>query len=118
MQSVTLGEVSGVLVFIAGILSAGGIIVGFMSKRFGKLMRESLEPTERKIEDVAKRVESVDMANCKNYLVSTISDVQNGVKLDSVARERFYENYDHYIEMGGNSYVKRAVEKLRKEGKL
>lgn len=101
MQAITLGEVSGVLVFIAGILSAGGIIVGFMSKRFGKLMRENLEPTERKIEDVAKRIESVDMANCKNYLVSTISDVQNGTTLDSVARERFYENYDTISKWAG-----------------
>lgn len=118
MEGVTLGDVSGVLSFVAGILASGGAIGLFVSKKVGKLMTESLKPTNDKIDELGKSVERVDMANCKNYLVSTISDVKNGVKLDDVAKERFYENYDHYVAMGGNSYVKKAVEELTEKGKL
>lgn len=118
MEQITLGDISNVLVFIASLLTAGSVIVGFTLKRVKVIMNNALEPTNKKIDNLSTHIEAVDMANCKNYLVSTISDVQNGVALDSVARERFYENYDHYIAMGGNSYVKSAVEKLKKEGKL
>lgn len=118
MQSVTLGEISNVLVFVAGILGAGGTIAVFFSKHFGKMMEQQLKPTNDKIDKLAESVEDVDMSNCKNYLVQALSDLESGATLDKVALERFWENYDHYTKLGGNSYIHTAVEKLKKEGKI
>ena len=42
MESITLGDISNVLVFIAGILASGGSIAVFFSKRFGKMMAEMM----------------------------------------------------------------------------
>lgn len=118
MEAITLGEISNVLVFIAGILGAGGSIALFFGKRFGKVMAEQLKPTNDKIDSLQASISEVDMANCKNYLVQTISTLEAGRTVDKVALERFWENYDHYTEMGGNSYIHTAVERLKKEGKL
>lgn len=118
MENITLGEISNVLVFIAGILASGGSIAVFFSKRFGKIMADQLKPTNDKIDTLQSSISEVDMSNCKNYLVQIISILEAGGTVDKVALERFWENYDHYTEMGGNSYIHTAVERLKKEGKL
>lgn len=118
MENITLGEISNVLVFIAGILASGGSIAVFFSKRFGKIISDQLKPTNDKIDTLQSSISEVDMSNCKNYLVQIISILEAGGTVDKVALERFWENYDHYIELGGNSYIHTAVERLKKEGKL
>ena len=118
MENITLGDISNVLVFIAGILGAGGSITLFFSKRFGKIISDQLKPTNDKIDTLQRSISEVDMSNCKNYLVQIISILEAGGTVDKVALERFWENYDHYIELGGNSYIHTAVERLKKEGKL
>lgn len=119
MEGITLGEISNVLVFIAGILTAGGTIAGFMSKRFGKMMKEELKPLNDKIDDLAGQVNQVDVDNTKNYLQQTISAIKDGAVLDTAAKERFYENYDHYTnDLNLNSWVHSEVEELKKAGKL
>lgn len=119
MQSITIGEISNVLIFIAGILTAGGTIAGFMSKRFGRMMKDELKPLNDKVDHVAKQVRQVDIDNTKNYLQQAISAIDAGEKLDGAARERFYENYDHYTnDLNLNSWVHKEVSRLEKEGKL
>ncbi len=119
MEGITLGEISNVLVFIAGILTAGGTIAGFMSKRFGKMMKEELKPLNDKIDDLAEQVNQVDVDNTKNYLQQTISAIKDGAVLDTAAKERFYENYDHYTnDLNLNSWVHSEVDELKKAGKL
>ena len=119
VQAITLGDISNVLIFIAGILTSGGAIAGFMSKRFGKVMKEELKPLNDKIDDLSVQVNQVDIDNTKNYLQQSISAIDAGEKLDKAARERFYENYDHYTnDLNLNSWVHKEVERLEKEGKL
>ena len=119
MEGITLGEISNVLVFIAGILTAGGTIAGFMSKRFGKMMKEELKPLNDKMDDLAEQVNQVDVDNTKNYLQQTISAIKDGAVLDTAAKERFYENYDHYTnDLNLNSWVHSEVDQLKKAGKL
>jgi uncharacterized protein YjbJ (UPF0337 family) len=118
-MDITLGDVSNVLVFIAGVLTSGGTIAGFMSKRFGKIMDEKLRPLNTKMDELTGKVNQVDVDNTKNYLQQTISAIDHGEKLDRAARERFYENYDHYTnDLNLNSWVHKEVERLEKEGKL
>lgn len=122
MESITLGDISGALVFIAGLLTSGGLIARYCVKSIGKVVKEETKPINDSIKNLQVHLDDVDMANCKNYLVNFLSKVQcKGdfcQKITSEERERFWENYDHYIAMGGNSYVKNSVEKLKKEGKL
>lgn len=68
--------------------------------------------------DLIKEIDKVQADNCKNYLVQVISKIQNGMPLSAVEKERYFENYDTYIKLGGNSYIHSETEKLKKEGLL
>ena len=35
-----------------------------------------------------------------------------------IETERFYDSYQKYTELGGNSYIKGKVDRLKNEGKL
>lgn len=118
MEGLTLGEINGAITFIAGLLGSVGVIALYVNKHLGKIIQENLEPTNRKIDKLTEQVEDVDMANCKNFLVQVISDLEAGRSVDKVVQERFYEEYDHYTKLGGNSYIHTAIEKLKKKGKI
>ena len=70
-----------------------------------------------KKEDLEKEINKVQLDNCKNYLVQLISASERR-ELSLAEKERFYENYDNYIRLGGNSYIHSEVERLKKEGKI
>ena len=71
-----------------------------------------------KKKDLDEKIDEVQMDNCKNYLVQAIAKVEAGGKLSPVEMERYYENYDTYTKLGGNSYIHSETEKLEKEGLL
>lgn len=71
-----------------------------------------------KKEDLEKSINQVQLDNCKNYLVQAIAKIEAGGKLSPVEIERYFENYDRYILLGGNSYIHSETERLKKEGKL
>ncbi len=118
MESITLGDFGTGLALIAGIIASCGAIYGLLAKFLKKNITESLKPLNEKVDLLTDSVNSVSMENCKNFLVSRISEMESGKKLDKVVEERFWENYDHYTKLGGNSYIHTAVENLKKEGKL
>ena len=68
--------------------------------------------------DTIKRIDNVQLLSDKNFLVRFLADIEQDNKVDEVEKERFYEVYKDYRELGGNSYIAHKVEKLQKEGKL
>jgi hypothetical protein len=70
-----------------------------------------------KKEDLEKEINKVQLDNCKNYLVQQIS-ASDRRELSQAEKERYWENYDNYIKLGGNSYIHSETERLKKEGKI
>lgn len=118
MEQITLGQIGLAVTFIVGLL--GGI--GYLKTHLQDWIRESLKDDFRAMEDkicaVQNRLDDVDMGAVKNYLVSTLAIVEKGGWLDEIEKERFYEQYEHYSKIGGNSYIQRKVEELKKDGKI
>ena len=94
-----------------------------------KILNKTLKPFKDKMEDMEKarleehadtikRIDNVQLLSDKNFLVSFLARVENGLIIDEVEKERFYEVYKDYRELGGNSYIAHKVEKLQKEGKI
>lgn len=55
---------------------------------------------------VLDKIDTLDVNQCRNYLVDFIADVENGVKKNEVQIQRAYEYYDHYVnDLKGNSYI-------------
>lgn len=118
MENITLGQISIAIAFIVTFI--GG--VKYILNDMNKVVEKALKPTNGKIDGLEKtlkdEISKSDMNATKNFLVARISDLKAGVKLDDITLERFWEQYEHYINLGGNSYIKNEVEKLKKEGVL
>ena len=67
--------------------------------------------------DLINAIDKVQLDNCKNYLVQQISAADRR-DLSPAEKERYWENYDTYIKLGGNSYIHSETERLKNEGKL
>lgn len=113
MENITIGDINAFLVYLIGL---GGVIFTVYNT-----VKKGIDKGFKPIND---KIDKVDMNATKNFLVARISEIKSGSELDDISKERFIEQYDHYIKpkseggLGGNSYIKLEVDKLKAEGKL
>ncbi len=107
MENITLGQIEVALAFIVALIGA----IEFISLRFNKKIAKILEP-------INKKIDNLELITDKNFLVRFLSDVEQEQIIDEIEWERFYETYQRYHDLGGNSYIDHKVEKLKKEGKI
>lgn len=118
MENITLGQVAVVVASLAAFITGLGVLYGKLKKWLKAVFKEELEPISKSIEKVEKRLDDVDLESTKNYLVTYLSNVEKGNAVDEIEQERFWEMYNHYSKVGGNSYIKHKVEKLEAAKKL
>ena len=111
MENITLEFVGEFIAFLVALVGGLGYLNRTLKKWIGAMMNE-------KFDRVDKRLDRVDMESCKNFLVRCLSDIERGEPMAETEAERFWEQYEHYSQSGGNSYIKQKIEKLQKEGKL
>lgn len=125
LENVTLGEimvcVTVILGVIAGVNKVKKAFKDFKTTINGWVVEE-LKPQfvtiNERLDGLEKRNERQDMENVKNYLVLFMADIERNEKPDEVEMLRFEEQYDYYINKGGNTYIKKKYHKLKEEGKL
>lgn len=83
-----------------------------------KLLEDEFEALNKRIEGLEAQTKSIDMETTKNFLVRYLADVEKGSVMTEIESERFWEQYEHYLKMDGNSYIKEWVAKLQKKGWL
>lgn len=124
-----LEQIKDNLGLIASIITSSGVIASAFLWVGKKILDKTLKPFSDKMEDMEdarkeqhedtiKRINNVQLYSDKNFLVRFLADIEQGNEVDEVEKERFYEVYKDYKELGGNSYISHKVEKLQKEGKL
>ncbi len=107
MENITIGQITTIVVGIGALISG----VEFLLIRFNKLFDTKLKP-------INTRLNEIELSSDKNFIVRFLADIEQGNIVDEVEKQRFYEIYQRYKELGGNSYVSHKVDKLQKEGKL
>lgn len=113
--AIIAATVAGLVAFLKGIEYLGGKI----SRAAMKWFEHGLEPVNRKLDGLDRKLTDVDLSACKNFLVRFLSDVEQGNPIDEVEKERFYETYQHYTDdLHQNTYIHDKVESLKKQGKL
>lgn len=91
----------------------------FIEWFFDRKDRKEENPILKELAEIRKDIRLLDEATCKNFLVRCLADSEKGNKLSDVEVERFWEQYDHYInELHENTYIKEWTESLKKEGKI
>lgn len=118
MSQITLEQVALAVTFLVGLITGIGQLNKHLKAWIAQSLKNQLDNITVEIKTLHDRIDEVDMETCKNYLVTFLSDVEKGHLIDEIERERFWEQYQHYVKHGGNSYVKHKVEKLQSEGKL
>lgn len=93
------------------------IIVGF-STVYIKLKDVLIQTIKEQLKPVTDAIDKVDKETTKNFLVRCIADVERGEVMGETEKERFYEQYEHYLSQGGNTYIKSKVDKLIAEGRI
>lgn len=118
MEGITLGQISLAIGFIVAFVGGVKYILSDMKK----ITEKALKPTNDKIDAMEKRltkeIQKSDLNATKNFLVARLQDLKDGHGLDDISKERFFEQYEHYKSLGGNSYISNEVDRMRKEGKL
>lgn len=113
MDTITIGQAAGALALlvavVAGIQSLKKTIKGWLSAA----LKSEFEALEKSQKDILKRLDSVDLENCKNYLVTFLAEVGRGDPKDETEMQRFYEELEHYRKLGGNSYIQNKVDQLK-----
>lgn len=107
MENITIGQITTILIGIGALISG----IEFLLIRFNKIFDLKLKPINNRLNDI-------ELSSDKNFIVRFLADIEQGNEVDEVEKERFYEIYQRYKELGGNSYVSHKVDKLQKEGKL
>lgn len=110
MEHITLEFVGEFVAFLVALIGGLGYLSTTLKKWLTNLMKGEFD-------NLNKRLDQVDMEACKNFLVRVLADIEKG-SVNETEKERFYEQYEHYLNMGGNTYIKHKVEILQKEGKI
>lgn len=111
MESLTIGQIGGIITLLVGLISG----VGYLSQSTKKWIRTALKD---QMDGIEARLDKVDIESTKNYLVTFLSDLERGKNIDEIECERFHEQYEHYQSLGGNSYIKDKVDRLKNKGLL
>lgn len=118
MEQITLGEIGIAVAFLVALISGLGYLVTQIKKWITKLLEQQFQEIYDRIDSLQKQMEVVDMESTKNYLVGFLSDVEKGAMIDEIQKERFWEQFEHYSNSGGNSYIKNKVEQLQAKNYL
>lgn len=122
MQNITLGQIQTIFVFIATFITSGGIIIAFALKIGKKILDNSLEPFNKKIDEMDKQrkeqhnetlaiIDTLKIELNKNSL----NTMKNTICNDKIPLSERVSVGKEYIEKGGNGAVKIYVHKLEEE---
>ena len=125
MENLTIGQIGVAVAFLVGLITG----IGYLKKNLKDWINQALEDRfdeidrkiaklESKIDDLGDQIVVTDREATKSFLVRFLASVEHDNPIDEVERLRFAEQYEHYINAGGNSYIKDKVEKLKIKGKL
>jgi len=113
MEQITVGQiavgVAFVVALIAGVTSLKKSIKGWIEAA----LKDRFDALEKSQKEILARLDTVDIENCKNYLVTFLSEVARGEVKDETEIQRFWEEFQHYSEKGGNSYIRHKVDELK-----
>ena len=125
MENITLGNIADWLKVFAALITGCTVIYKLISVAFKKALDSYTKPIIGKLEAMEQKIDTLERKHdlsarehAKNFVICFLADVEQGEPIDPDELHCFWDNYDLYKSMGGNSYVHDKVEKLKAQGKL
>lgn len=95
------------------------ILIELLKIFFQRKDKKTENPIIKDLADIKQDIRLIDKATCKNFLVRCLADFEKENEMSEVEIERFWEQYDHYVnELKENTYIKEWTERLKGEGKI
>ena len=117
MENITLAQIATFLAFVVALISSVEFLLIRLKKTLTKEISENIKPLKEEISSIKKITTKREISCLKTDLVNFMSLGEAGM-LTAEQKINAHELYDHYCELGGNSYVRDKWEKLKKEGKI
>lgn len=119
IENITLGQIAAAVAVIVALIAGFKKINDTVKESMSKVFKELMQPFSDQLTNIETKLNSIDKGTCKNFLVRCLADVEKGNPMSEVETERFWEQYDHYInELHENTYIEAWTERLKKEGKI
>lgn len=118
MEQISLADIERLLAWFVAVGGSVAVIIKALKKAFGSLFEKQMKDIDERLKKHETTINKIDLENCKNFLVSYLVKVEHEGFTDEIETQRFWEEYEHYTQIGGNSYIRNKVDKLVKEGKL
>lgn len=111
-------KVADVVTFVIGVVTFLKAVEYLAKDFYGKIsnsIMENTEPINRRLDKIETNINKIDKEQCKSFLTQYLNTDRD---LKETEKQRIYEVYQHYRELGGNSYIKEEFERMQDEGKL
>lgn len=118
LEQLTLGAIAVTLGFVITLWGSIKKITSEFKDSVGHVVEDKMKPLEDKIDALDKKINNSDLNATKNFLVARIEELRKGEVLDETAKQRFYEEYEHYQKLGGNSYISKSINELQMDKKV
>ena len=112
MENLTIGQIAIGAAFLVALIGAIASLKKTIKGLIETALKDRFDSIDKSQKEILKRLNDVDLENCKNYLITFLSEISRGEMKDEIEIKRFWEEYEHYSECGGNSYIKHKVEEL------
>ena len=120
MEQITLGQIGIAVGFLVALIAGVNALKKSIKEWLNSALKENFDRVDKRfdgldkrLDGLEKRLDSVDTEKCKNYLVTFLAEAQRGEMKDETELQRFWEEYEHYQKLGGNSYIKNKLEELK-----
>ena len=119
VKNITLLDISVIVLFIVGLIRGVQELKKSIKEFLRKLLEDQFKEVNNKLDGMQATIAKLDTQECKNFLVRYLADIERGDYIYESEQQRFWEEYDHYIDdLHENSYIKEWVARLKEEGKL
>ena len=111
-------KVADVVTFVIGVvtfLKAVEYIAKDFYDKISNSITENTKPISIRLDVIEAQMTKIDKEQCKSFLTQTLNADH---ELSETEKQRIYEVYQHYRELGGNSYIKEEFEKMQDKGKI
>ena len=117
MENITLGQIGLGIAFIVALITGISYMNDKLKEWITDSLKDNFDAVNKHIDDLEEKISTVDMEQTKSFLVRCIGDIEDG-GISETELQRFFEQYEHYLAMDGNTYIRHKVEQLMQEGKI
>lgn len=118
MEGITLGQIASAVALLAGTITGGAVIVRQVKKALDDSLKDKFNGVDLRLDAIEKQMAKNELLTMKTYLMQEMRAIERGEILDEYEKSFFLDEYQAYIDMGKNSYIRNKYEKLRERGLL